>query len=881
MGKRLCSLLLSAWVLLCLPLQALAAQTGEAEAPKVYISSVWRLLSFAEKCRLDSYSEGLTAVLTADLDVSMAGFAGIPSFSGTFEGNGHTISGLNLTADGSDQGLFRYLTDTALVQNLNVRGSVAPGGSRSGLGGLAGRNAGTIRNCGFEGSVAGADKVGGIAGENAVTGIIENCRVQGSVCGNHFVGGIAGQNNGVIRNCRNGAGINTTAQQNTVSLSDITLKSLTTSESASTATDIGGIAGNSTGVIRGCVNTGSVGYQHMGYNIGGICGTQSGYLHGCDNQGTVLGRKEVGGIVGQMEPTALVEYDQDVLQILQGQLNAMSGTVNRTAANVRASGEELGGQIGTLQGHVYEAEDALALLIPNPDDPQLPDSDTLQAAKSGLSSSLSGMYSSLSGMSATTQSAVGTLSSNLYTLQSQVSAMAATLNNVSETVGGSITDVSDEDTEELLDGKVAACTNRGNVEGDLNIGGIVGAIALENDLDMEEDLKFEGSNSLNFESKLRAVVFDCENTAPVQAAKQCAGGIAGLQVLGLVKACRNTGDLTGENARRVGGVSGESTGFIRASSAQCSLTGQSEIGGIAGTAAIAADCRSMVRLESGNEKLGAILGSIAQRQTRGEEEEDAEPPIHDNFYLTVGSRDLGGIDGISYDGLAQSLPQRAFLAMEGLDDLFRTVTLTFLFADGRRQLVSTTPGGRIPEARIPRIPEKPGCVGAWDGLEDVDLSHVSFNETFSVRYTGLATTLSSEPGAAKPTLLLIGSFLPDATVSVQVSDRGPALEPEQTLLGTWTVTASQPQGVTGGRLLLPDRCDPDRVQVLTRGGDVWQPRDTTVDGSYAVFSLDGSDTAIALVERPASPLPLYAALAAGALLLIVVFLCWLRRRKRK
>ena len=112
-----------------------------------------------------------------------------------------------------------------------------------------------------------------------------------------------GNNLGVIRSCNNRSAVNTTAEENQVKLSDISFDTITGSESVSTVTDIGGIAGTSSGVIRQSKNRGNVGYQHMGYNVGGIAGTQTGYLYKCENFAQVYGRKEVGGIVGQMEPT--------------------------------------------------------------------------------------------------------------------------------------------------------------------------------------------------------------------------------------------------------------------------------------------------------------------------------------------------------------------------------------------------------------------------------------------------------------------------------------------------------------------------------------------------------------------------------------------------
>lgn len=264
------------------------------------VATADQLVALAKDCRLDSWSRGRTVVLTADIDLTGTDFAGIPTFGGTLEGGGHTISGLTLTGEGSVQGLFRYIQQDAVVKALHVTGTVQPGGTRAGVGGLAGENAGTIQNCSFSGTVSGTSRIGGIAGSNTVTGIINGCTVDGSVYGDHFVGGITGQNDGVVSGCTNGAAVNTTVSQNEVKLDDLTVTDLLTTERAADITDIGGIAGSSAGVLRACVNRGAVGYDHIGYNVGGIAGSQTGYIEGCVNYGTVHARKEGGGIVGQI-----------------------------------------------------------------------------------------------------------------------------------------------------------------------------------------------------------------------------------------------------------------------------------------------------------------------------------------------------------------------------------------------------------------------------------------------------------------------------------------------------------------------------------------------------------------------------------------------------
>ena len=281
MNKRLVCLLMSFVLLLSMAMPVSAEPSEEAEPIKLSISSPEEFLTFAQNCRLDTYSQNLQVSLETDLDFADSDFVSVPIFSGTFWGNGHSVHGIDLSKDGSMEGLFRRLTETAVVTDLKVSGRIHPGGSGREIGGIAGRNEGQILNCSFSGELSGGDCVGGIAGSNGVTGVIESCYVEGQVYGKHFVGGITGENAGVIRDCTNAAGVNTTPQQNTVELSDITLENLTNTEAVNTVTDIGGIAGNSTGVIRGCVNKETVGYPHMGYNIGGIAGTQSGYIADC------------------------------------------------------------------------------------------------------------------------------------------------------------------------------------------------------------------------------------------------------------------------------------------------------------------------------------------------------------------------------------------------------------------------------------------------------------------------------------------------------------------------------------------------------------------------------------------------------------------------
>ena len=94
----------------------------------------------------------------------------------------------------------------------------------------------------------------------------------------HYAGGIAGINVGIIDSSSNSANINTKIEQmDNIKIQDISLDTLTTTEDAVDITDIGGIAGYSSGKLYDNKNYGDVGYQHKGYNVGGIAGRQDTY----------------------------------------------------------------------------------------------------------------------------------------------------------------------------------------------------------------------------------------------------------------------------------------------------------------------------------------------------------------------------------------------------------------------------------------------------------------------------------------------------------------------------------------------------------------------------------------------------------------------------
>jgi hypothetical protein len=154
---------------------------------------------------------------TANIDISAGGWIPIGStasmFTGTYDGAGFTVSGLNFTGTESVTqllgGLFGDIGATGVVKNLgviNVDITYIPSGTNGNTrGGIAGWNRGTIKNSYVTGSIAGRWRVGGIAGVN--DGLIENCYSRVTINAADYAGGLAGTT-GLSGTIRNSAALN-------------------------------------------------------------------------------------------------------------------------------------------------------------------------------------------------------------------------------------------------------------------------------------------------------------------------------------------------------------------------------------------------------------------------------------------------------------------------------------------------------------------------------------------------------------------------------------------------------------------------------------------------------------------------------------------------
>ncbi len=233
-----------------------ALVTGSGTETDPYqISTAEGLKWFRDKVNSGEY--GLCAVLTADitLDSSEAWTPIVPDnthyYTGTFDGKGHTISGLNVTGEFVYAGLFGTVKD-GTIKSLTVAGKVSPSNSQCIVGGIVGyaSNA-VIKNCSNHCSVTGRTTsiIGGIAGFNS-SGPIIDCYNVGTISGINYaesIGGIVGSNSGTISNCYNVGTV-------------------------SNDTSVGEIAGHNNGTVENCyylagTNLNAVGQNNSNGNI--------------------------------------------------------------------------------------------------------------------------------------------------------------------------------------------------------------------------------------------------------------------------------------------------------------------------------------------------------------------------------------------------------------------------------------------------------------------------------------------------------------------------------------------------------------------------------------------------------------------------------------
>lgn len=206
-------------------------------------------------------------------------------YTGTFDGNGFTISGLYINTESDYQGLFGWIQDGAVIKNLGVTDSFVNGNNFAG--GVVGfADECYMVNCYHDGVVRGNNEIGGVMGYNF--GNVENCYNMGYVYGLSNVGGVSGDNYNTIEGCYNtGTVSGYTITGGVVGynyLAGFVENTYNKGEVSAESDFVGGVLGvNDEGTVKNTYNIGKVSGGNyiggaVGFNYGSV--TNSFYLYG-------------------------------------------------------------------------------------------------------------------------------------------------------------------------------------------------------------------------------------------------------------------------------------------------------------------------------------------------------------------------------------------------------------------------------------------------------------------------------------------------------------------------------------------------------------------------------------------------------------------------
>lgn len=833
--NRILSILLVLPLLCGMGLSAAAQETGTTSSATIHIRTAEDLLDLADSCRLDTWSIGKYVVLETDISLEGMSFSPIPSFGGTFMGNGHSITGLSVSGEMSGAGLFRTVQATGVIRNLKVSGTLALSGTCTAAGGIAGTNYGTIAECSFSGTVSGKENVGGIVGTNALTGTLSNCTSGGAVTGENKTGGIAGTNLGMIRGSSNGAYVNTVSQDQAISLEDLNLdlsldkSKLSSVSAAPTAVDAGGIAGYSSGVIRDSTNAAVVGYPHVGYNVGGIAGRSCGYVLNCSNSGAVYGRKDIGGLVGQMEPYIEMSLSDSTLTQVQKQLKELQDLVDKASKDAESGVGGISSRLSSVNGSIQnaaqeaanvkvnigasgsvsgdgsgEASGSVTVTTPDvnvdvgsttettPTGGTATDVDvsisggTGSADGSGEASGsvdvtgnaqivaapdLGGLTASISGVGSQLSQLNGAIAGTTGQLAQDVRAINEKFGAISDTIYNAIAEADDPANNPVKDtsaNNIAAVT-LGKVKDGQNSGAVSGDLnvgGIAGTIAVEYSVDPEDDLSASVSGKYKREY----------------------ELKAIVEDCANTGTVESKRSY-AGGIAGRmDLGLITGAKGFGDVSSESGdyVGGIAGLAsATIQNSYAKCRLE-GDKYVGGIVGSgVGETMTgnvsavsgcysmvtvaRGGQSVGAVSGTDSGVFQDnfFVSDTLGGIDGLSCTGQAEPMSYPELLEVQDLPEEMKILTLRFEADDRILQTRQFHYGDSFSEDVFPEIPQKDGYYAHWDRT---DLSNLTFDTVVTAEYTLFSSAIPSEIRRenGRPVFFVDGDYQNSMTVTASV-----------------------------------------------------------------------------------------------------------------
>lgn len=833
----------------------------------IEISRVNELIEFANKCKYDSYSKDKIVKLTADIDVSGSDFKGISYFAGTFDGGSHIISGFNVDYKGSDFGFFRYIAESGFITNLNISGSINVTGSQENIGGIAGVNKGVINESSFSGKVNASTATGAIAGYNHENAKIVSCTSDADILATNQTGGIAGVNDGLISSCTSKSRVNTQELDTTLDIGGVDVGTLNLTQNVIDRNDMGGIAGESTGIISDCVNYGKIGFAHTGYNVGGIAGKQSGKVITCSNEGEIYGRKDVGGIVGQAEPDIESEYLNDRVDDVQSSIDIINSTLNNMSSSMNNASSDVKSYTENIIDQYKELLDKLQDKLNGNNDNDEKIEDFIDDISKDIENST--VADDIHGVADTVDSEIRTIADSIERISAQIKNIGNTVTETMDVVTSDddyIEDISSADSAQNSDGVIAKSVNRGAVHGDINAGGIAGTMNVEYDVDPEYDLDITETTNVRLRSTVSDVVIYCINYGEVNSKKDCTGGIVGLQELGLVYGSEGYGTVKSETGNYAGGIAGNSASAITDSYSLCNVESEDYTGGICGKGYTMQNCISIPAILGDGEAKGSLAGII---------ESDGE--VSTNIFVN----DIyGGIDDINYSGKADSASYEAVMAMENIPDGFHRVTLVFK-ADGN--VIDTKNiayNANLGVSELPSIPDKDGYYAQWP--ENIVSKPILQNTVVEAEYHVWIESVAGDIASQndKPLFIAEGKFYDDNKITLSKCDTD-NLSGDIEYSYAWKMrgTDVKDKGTKTCHFYIKNTSGSSEVWYRDNADSGWVKADAKEHGSYMTAEIP-YEADFAVIHKESSNMIYYICGGAAACIIVLAVIIIKKRKKR-
>lgn len=833
----------------------------------IEISRVNELIEFANKCKYDSYSKDKIVKLTADIDVSGSDFKGISYFAGTFDGGSHIISGFNVDYKGSDFGFFRYIAESGFITNLNISGSINVTGSQKNIGGIAGVNKGVINESSFSGKVNASTATGAIAGYNHENAKIVSCTSDADILATNQTGGIAGVNDGLISSCTSKSRVNTQELDTTLDIGGVDVGTLNLTQNVIDRNDMGGIAGESTGIISDCVNYGKIGFAHTGYNVGGIAGKQRGKVITCSNEGEIYGRKDVGGIVGQAEPDIESEYLNDRVDDVQSSIDIINSTLNNMSSSMNNASSDVKSYTENIIDQYKELLDKLQDKLNGNNDNDEKIEDFVDDISKDIENST--VADDIHGVADTVDSEIRTIADSIERISAQIKNIGNTVTETMDVVTSDddyIEDISSADSAQNSDGVIAKSVNRGAVHGDINAGGIAGTMNVEYDVDPEYDLDITETTNVRLRSTVSDVVIYCINYGEVNSKKDCAGGIVGLQELGLVYGSEGYGTVKSETGNYAGGIAGNSASAITDSYSLCNVESEDYTGGICGKGYTMQNCISIPAILGDGEAKGSLAGII---------ESDGE--VSTNIFVN----DIyGGIDDINYSGKADSASYEAVMAMENIPDGFHRVTLVFK-ADGN--VIDTKNiayNANLGVSELPSIPDKDGYYAQWP--ENIVSKPILQNTVVEAEYHVWIESVAGDIASQndKPLFIAEGKFYDDNKITLSKCDTD-NLSGDIEYSYAWKMrgTDVKDKGTKTCHFYIKNTSGSSEVWYRDNADSGWVKADAKEHGSYMTAEIP-YEADFAVIHKESSNMIYYICGGAAACIIVLAVIIIKKRKKR-